>query len=398
MTARTRRGVPAPITRTSRSFMRFSFVVHGAALGLAALLASACSTKQDQRGRPPVPVSVAKVRTADVPYTIEANGVVIPSQSSAVTSQVEGIVQRVAFREGQDVVKGQVLFEIDSRPYLAAYRQASANLARDRANAENAQREAARYASLVQQDYVTREQADQQRANAAATAASAAATEAAVAAAKFNLDNTTIRAPISGRTGALLVREGNVVHASGSAPLVVINQISPLLVRFAIPATQLPLLQRYGSAGGLTVIATQSSGATTVDTSSGAGIGLSGGSDPGGPPAASGPPTGVAPVATSALSAITQPEYGSLTFIDNAVDTTTGTSCSRPPSRIRTSGSGSASSCRRGSICSSSRTRSSYPRRRWSPASRAPTSTWSPTAARHSSGPSPSSATPARWR
>jgi multidrug efflux system membrane fusion protein len=312
--------------------MPLSFVLRRAPLGLALLLlaASACSKKQEQRARPPVPVAVITVKKADVPYTIEANGVVIPNQSSAVTSQVEGIVQRVAFREGQDVVKGQVLFQIDARPYQAAYRQAAANHARDRANAENALRASQRYTALEKQDYVTREQADQQRANAAAAAASMAATEAAVATARFNLDNTTIRAPISGRTGALLVREGNVVHASGSTPLVVINQVSPLLVRFAIPATQLPLLQRYGSAGGLTVVATPSSGSTTVDTTGNAAIGLSVGGDPGAPNAGGGPPgagpgTGGAPVASSALSAITQPEHGTLSFIDNAVDTTTGT-------------------------------------------------------------------------
>jgi multidrug efflux system membrane fusion protein len=312
--------------------MHLSLVSRRALLGLALLMltASACSKKQEQRARPAVPVSITKVKKADVPYTIEANGVVIPNQAAAVTSQVEGIVQRVAFREGQDVVKGQVLFQIDARPYQAAYRQAAANLARDRANAENAQREAQRYATLAQQDYVTREQADQQRANAAATAASMAATEAAVSTARFNLDNTTVRAPISGRTGALLVREGNVVHASGATPLVVINQVSPLLVRFAIPATQLPLLQRYGSAGGLTVVATASSGATTVDTTGNGAIGLSVGGDPGatsgaGGPPAGGPGTGGTPVASSALSAITQPEHGTLSFIDNAVDTTTGT-------------------------------------------------------------------------
>lgn len=332
MTAGPRSLAPLLLSRTLRSSMRLSLPFRRGPLALAmlALALSACSKQQEQRARPPVPVAVTRVKKADVPYTIEANGVVIPNQSAAVTSQVEGIVQRVAFREGQDVVKGQVLFQIDARPYQAAYRQAAANLARDRANADNAQRASLRYTALERQDYVTREQADQQRANAAAAAASMAATEAAVSTAKFNLDNTTIRAPISGRTGALLVREGNVVHASGSTPLVVINQVSPLLVRFAIPATQLPLLQRYGSAGGLTVVATPSSGATTVDSTGGGPIGLSVGGDPaapsgGGGPPGTGPGTGGAPVAPSALSALTQPENGTLSFIDNAVDTTTGT-------------------------------------------------------------------------
>jgi multidrug efflux system membrane fusion protein len=293
------------------------------------LLAAGCSKKQDARSRPPVPVLVARVKKADVPYTVEANGVVTPLQTAAVTAQVEGIIQRVAFREGQDVVKGQVLFEIDSRPYRASYQQALANLARDRANAENMQREAQRYAALAQQDYVTREQADQQRANAASTAANVAASQAAVASAKFNLDNTTVRAPISGRTGALLAREGNLVRASGTTPLVVINQVSPILVRFAIPSTQLPLLQRYGTAGGLVVQATPNTGlATSVDSNAAGPIGLSVSSDPGltgGPPGATPAAPQPAAAPSAQLVALTQPEHGSLFFIDNAVDTTTGT-------------------------------------------------------------------------
>jgi membrane fusion protein, multidrug efflux system len=292
-------------------------------------LAAGCSKKQEQRGRPAVPVLVARVKKAAVPYTIEANGVVIPYQASTVASQVEGIIRRVAFQEGQDVAKGQVLFEIDARPYQAQYQVAVANLARSRATADNAQREAQRYASLAQQDYVTHEQADQQRANAASSAATVAADQAAVAAAKFNLDNTTIRAPISGRTGALLVREGNLVHASGSTPLVVINQISPILVRFAIPSTQLPLLQRYGTVGGLVVSATPNSGGEPAIDPSTSAIGLSvGGGDPaqGTAAAAGGPPSAARPAPpTASLVPLAQAEHGSLSFIDNAVDTTTGT-------------------------------------------------------------------------
>lgn len=320
-----------PDSRSLRMTMRSPLhpasrlAARAAAGALLLLAASACSKKENQRQRPPVPVSVTRVKKADVPYTIEANGIVTPMQASTVTAQVAGVVRRVAFREGQEVTQGQVLFEIDARPYRAAYQQAVANLQRDRANAENAAREQARYAELVKQGYVTSQQADQQRAAAAVTSATVAATQAAVEAAKFNLDNTVVRAPISGRTGALLVREGNVVNPQGSQ-LVVINQVSPILVRFAIPATQLPLLQRYGSGGGLEVVATPNGGSgTTVDSSAGSSIGLAVGGDnaAGGPPGAAVAPR-PAP-ATSALSAMTQPEHGTLFFIDNAVDTTTGT-------------------------------------------------------------------------
>lgn len=297
------------------------------------VLASACSKAPPARAKSAVPVVVTRAKLADVPYTIEANGVVVPLRSSIVGSQVEGIIKRVAFNEGQNVSAGQVLFEIDPRPYRGTYQQALAVLSRDKATAENAKREADRYAALSAQDYVTKEQAEQQRANAGATAATVAADEAALSNAKFNLDNTTIRAPISGRTGALLVKEGNLVHASGATPLVVINQISPILVRFAIPATQLPLLQRYGAAGGLGVSATPNSGSDqTVDPGAPA-VGLTmGRSDPGvaaqsGPPGAAGPAgmrSGSAP-ASAQLTSLVQAEHGTLSFIDNAVDTTTGT-------------------------------------------------------------------------
>lgn len=293
--------------------------------GLALVALAGCSKEKQQRNRPPVPVVVSAVKKMDVPYTVQANGVVTPFQSANVASQVAGIVRRVAFTEGADVVKGQVLFEIDPRPYQAAYQQALAALARDRATAANAQRDYQRYASLAQQDYVTKEQADQMRATAEAQAATVSADEAAVANARFNLDNTSIKAPISGRTGALLVREGNLVSANASTPLVTINQVSPILVRFAIPSTQLPLLQRYATSGGLRVSATPNTGANNiVDTASGP-IGLSvgqGDPTPGGvPPSPAGPPGAPTPQ----LTALSQPEHGSLFFIDNAVDTTTGT-------------------------------------------------------------------------
>jgi multidrug efflux system membrane fusion protein len=167
---------------------------------------------------------------------------------------------------------------------------------------------------LEQTDYVTREQADQERAAAAAADATVQADKAAVATARFNLENTTIRAPIPGRTGSLLVRAGNVVHAAASTPLVVIDQIKPILVRFAVPGTDLPLIQRTTARGeALPVIATPGTAATQAapDTSPG--------DDPA-PGLASSAGAGTTVQANSVSSAL-----GTLTFIDNAVDTTTGT-------------------------------------------------------------------------
>jgi len=176
------------------------------ALAMAAA-AGACSKKTQRPPSQAVPVTVVPASRANVPFEIQANGVVSPLSTSAITAQVDGIITHVYFREGQDVEKGALLFQIEPRPYQAAYQQALANLARDRETNANAQKEVARYQALVKQDYVTQDQADQQRATAGASAATVQADEAAVENAKFNLDNTKIRAPISGRTGGLLVRE-----------------------------------------------------------------------------------------------------------------------------------------------------------------------------------------------
>lgn len=299
-------------------------LTHRSLLALAAALAcGACSKKAAKPPSSPVPVTAAAAHRADVPYEIEANGVVSPISTSAVTAQVDGLITRVAFREGQDVEKGALLFQIEPRPYVAAYQQALANLARDKETNANAQAEVQRYADLVKQDYVTKEQADQQKATAGSAAATVQADEAAVENAKFNLDNTKIRAPISGRTGGLLVREGNVVHAGSTTPLVVINQISPILVRFPIPSTDLPLIQHYGSSGQLAVTAVPGGARQTANDTAGGPPGVAGDAAMGSDSSAT---AGLAtdPSAIQLL-AMLPPSHGTLYFIDNSVDTLTGT-------------------------------------------------------------------------
>jgi membrane fusion protein, multidrug efflux system len=200
-----------------------------------------------------------------MPYVIATNGVVEPLQTVSVEAQVGGTLQSVGFSEGQLVHAGQILFEIDSRPYVATLNQARAQLARDEAQAANARREAARYAALVQQGYVTRSQTDQTEATAASAAATVEADRAAVAKAQVDVANSTIRAPITGKTGSLLVRRGNLVKANTATPLVVINQIEPILVRFTVPQSQLPDIQRYYAGGNmLSVSATPSEGSATT--------------------------------------------------------------------------------------------------------------------------------------
>jgi membrane fusion protein, multidrug efflux system len=235
----------------------------------------------------PIAVTIATSERTAAPYIVQANGVVEPMQSVAVQSQVSGVLTAVHFSEGAEVQAGQLLFEIDPRPYEAALRQSEAVLARDRAQAENAKRDAVRFAALVEKDYVTKSQADQAAANADALSAVVKADSAAVASAQFNLDNASIRAPVSGKTGGLLIRRGNLVRPGAEPPLVVINQIRPILVRFAVPDRDFPLVQRYVTLGG---------GGRPLRTR------VSPGRDNAGPST-----------------------EGTLSFVDNGVDTTTGT-------------------------------------------------------------------------
>lgn len=286
------------------------------ALLAGAMALTACGTNAPVKtARPAVAVTLGRVRVASVPYTVVANGVVVPMQAATVAAQVDGLVTEVAFREGQDVTKGQLLFRIDPRPYEAAYQQATAVLARDRATADNARAQYERYNSLVSGGVVTREQADQMRTTSLSTAAIVSADSATLKTARFNLDNTTIRAPISGRTGALLAKVGNLVRAAGGTPLVVINQVKPILVRFSAPSSELRNILAYGKSGGLPVIAGPSSATAQVapatDTAKRNDV------DAGSRARAVEAPEGRgAPDANS---------HGTLYFIDNAVDTTTGT-------------------------------------------------------------------------
>jgi multidrug efflux system membrane fusion protein len=207
----------------------------------AACLLTACSSGTP--GRPPaVPVTAARVERRDVPVEVRANGTVEPLQTVSVLSRVEGTVQRVAFQEGDEVGAGQVLFQLDSRPYQAALEQAQGNLLRDIAQARNAELQAARYQKLVEKDFVSSQQYDQARANAEALRAAVKADSAAAASARLNLEYATIRSPIDGRTGSLLVHRGNLVRAGSGQPLVVINQVRPVLVRFSAPERYLSQL------------------------------------------------------------------------------------------------------------------------------------------------------------
>lgn len=219
------------------------------------------------RGPAAAPVVTGVVRVQPVPVLVAAVGNVEPIESVAVRPQVGGVITDVAFTEGQDVRAGQALFRLDARPLQAALDAARAQLARDRAQAANAVAQAERYQRLVEKDYVTREQADAARTQADVFAAAVQADEAAVEQAKLNLAYATIASPVAGRAGAALVRKGNVV-AAGGGPLVVVNQLAPIRVAFALPGSRLPEVRRHQAAGPLAVRA-RPSGAQGGETAEG---------------------------------------------------------------------------------------------------------------------------------
>ncbi len=210
-------------------------------VGIASL--SACGSDRGAAS-PKVPVSVARVEKRAVPYELDATGTVEAIRAVDVTPQVGGTILRVNFREGDEVAAGQILFEIDPRPYRAALQQTQAALLRDLTQAKSAAREAARYRELAATNTVTQEDYEQKQAAADGAAAVVQSDSAATALAQLNLEYATVRAPIGGRTGRLLLHEGNLVRA-GSDPLVSIVQIRPILVRFAVAAVNLPALRRH---------------------------------------------------------------------------------------------------------------------------------------------------------
>lgn len=213
--------------------------------------ASSCSKKKPEPPRN-VPVAVATVMQKDVPLQIRTIGNVETINAVSIKALVGGEIFGVYFKEGQGVRKGEILFKIDPRPYEAALKQAEANLARDEAQAKNAEEDAKRYAVLVQKDFVPKSQSDQFRANADALAALVIADKAQVANSRLQLEYCTIRSPIDGRVGSILVNVGNVVKAN-DITLATINQMVPIYVTFSVPEQNLAGIKKYMKTGRLKV-------------------------------------------------------------------------------------------------------------------------------------------------
>jgi membrane fusion protein, multidrug efflux system len=252
-----------------------------ATLALIALL-SGCTTKTVQTAPMfAARVTVAKAVQKTVPVDLTAIGSAEAFTNVSIKGQVNAVMQDVHIKEGQFVKKGDLLFTLDARPFEAALAQAQGTLAHDRAQAELNRVEAERYAALYKAGVAAKETLDQMEANAEAQQAAVRADEAAVQAAQLQVDYCRIYAPTDGRLGAIQVYPGNIVKQNDVPVLIVINQISPIFVDFAVPEQYFAPIEKFMAKGSLRVEAT---------------------------------PYGD-----------TVPEIGELTFVDNTVDNTTGT-------------------------------------------------------------------------
>ena len=234
------------------------------------------------KGLGPVPVSVVVASQQTVPVRLQAIGNVEAYTSVAVKSRIDGQILEVHFREGQEVKKGEVLFRIDPRPSEAAYKQSEAQALRDMASRDQAASQEKRYQELLQKNFVSKDAYAQYRTNAQTAEATSKASQAALENAKLNLEYTVIRSPINGYVGRALLQAGNMVKANDTISLVVINQVKPVYVSFAIPEQQLTVVRDLMRKNPL-----------TVDVS--------------------------APGSEKSLAT------GRIAFLDNAVDQTTGT-------------------------------------------------------------------------
>ena len=252
-----------------------------AALAFLGLLAGCAKQQAAPQPRPPIPVVVGTVIRKAMPVEVVAVGNVEAYSTVSIKAQVPGQLLDVHFKEGDFVRKGQLLITLDPRPYEAALAQAKAALARDKATAVNNRLQAERYSKLLKEGIVPASQVESFTSAADASDAVLSADEAAIKTAELNLEYSTIYSPINGRTGALMLKPGNLVKVA-DVPIVIINQVNPIFVNFAVPQQFWPDIKKYTQQGTLRVKATV--------------------------PKDSGPA-----------------EEGTVAFVDNAVDPTTGT-------------------------------------------------------------------------
>ena len=243
------------------------------AVGLALYLSTArgsipfLTPAATQRPPPiPVPVSAAVAQRQDVPIYLTGLGTVQAYNSVIVKSRVDGQIVKINFSEGKDVRTGDVLVEIDPRPYEAALSQAHANKLKDEAQLENARLDFERLSNLIKTNAVSKQQLDAARALLGQLDATVKADQAAIDMAQTQLDYTKIRSPIDGRAGTRLIDIGNVVRTTDTGGIVTINQLNPIFVNFALPADSLPPVRARLKQGDVPVTAQDSN---LVDLSTG---------------------------------------------------------------------------------------------------------------------------------
>jgi multidrug efflux system membrane fusion protein len=212
-----------------------------------------------------VPVDTATATRQDVPVTLTGLGTVQALNTVTVTARVDGQIQKIAFTEGQDVKAGDLLAQIDPRPFQAALDQATAKKAQDIATLQNALLDLKRFQNLAQKEFATAQQLDTQKALVTQTQAQIQGDQAAIDNAKTELDYTTVRAPIDGRTGFRLVDQGNNVHATDTTGIVTIAEIHPISVIFTLPEDQLQAVQQALAAGTVQATAIADDGKTVLD-------------------------------------------------------------------------------------------------------------------------------------
>jgi multidrug efflux system membrane fusion protein len=216
------------------------------AAGVSAEGAPKGKSKGKGKGGGVLTVRASQAVVKPMPVVVEAVGTVEAEHSVQVRAQVNGVLEKVYFREGDRVKAGQLLFLIDPRTYDAQYKQALAQLARDKAQLENAKAQQDRLQPLLGREFITRQEYDVAVTSAKSLEATVAADQAAAEQARIQLSYSRITAPISGRTGTLSVKSGNLVQAAaGGPPLVTINTMDPILVTFSIPERQLDDVRRY---------------------------------------------------------------------------------------------------------------------------------------------------------
>jgi multidrug efflux system membrane fusion protein len=277
-------GIPAAGRERRRAAMAARRTERVAVLGLImmGLLAGGCSRKNAALQMPPAPIVSAVAVSKTVPFEITAIGTGEAYKTVSVRSQVGGVLSRIYFKEGEYVKKGERLFLIDPAAFEAALQAAEAKLARDTATLSYTEESVKRYDELARKDYITAQEHSNMLTDLETIRATVRADEADVAAARLDLGYCSIESPITGRVGTFLIDEGNVVKANADNPMVVIHQIQPMYVTFTVPQQHLPDILKFSATKTLEVRAFA----------------------PGEPPDA---------------------RRGGLTFVDNAVDASTGT-------------------------------------------------------------------------